>query len=1055
MKAFIYIVSVTCLFQVLISAQIKSSPAWSVNPSQFQFSATVTAQVKYNNQPVSSGANILAAFLGNEVRGVASASFYNSEQIYFLTVYSNSNTEQLTFKVYFAGIDTIVTIKEPLTFTPNQIFGAVTAPVLFHAYHNFDNPPNVTGIPNQIIEVGNSFTQFNLDNFLTELDGSGVTWSFQGNSQLNVSIDNAHVVTVSPPSSSWTGSEMIRFRVTDQTTQALFTEDTVLFQVRPLDHPPHLGSIPAQVSGINNIFPKIDLHNYLTESDGDSIAWSYSFDESTANDLLPPWSINPGAFSSSMTITAEVTSLGNLATGTGNVLAAFSNGAIRGVAKPVRDNGKWLFYITIFSNSSGDTISFRFYDAAAHKNIPVEQKLLFKSNSAYGNPGLPFPLYAGNILPTIDSQGMVSFKKTDPAWVGSERIVFRAQDLGSLHSYADTSGTLFSVLNDHAPIVAGIPEQVIQKGKTFSPFNLNSWLTESDGNSVVWSYSGNSHINVSVDAAKTVTLSVPDTAWVGTEHIIFRATDQTANALFTEDTVAFRVTFTDHPPHLLAVPTQVAGNSSTFNPVGLSDYLQEADKDSVAWAFTFAAPTVTDPAPQWSVNPAGFESSMTFTAEIKSLNVNRTGTAHKLAAFAGTQLRGVASPLEFNGRWIYFLTVYANGDGEQIHFQFYDASVQKKFPVKEKATFVTNAAFGSPTVPFRMNAGNIILQPGDHDSLNVTIADTSWYGSETVLISVRDENTAQHYFDTTHIVFSRLDQVVQSVNAPSMLTATPMVGPLRIRLTWNDNSANENGFLIQRKTGDSTVSGAFITIDSLPANSGTYTDATIADSTRYTYRVLAYNTLLQSGNSNQATVISFSEVPALLLTAFIEGLYNPETRKLVPDSMTVFLRHPFNLYAIVDSAKSILDSNGTGTFYFPNAKHNTGYYVILRHRNSIETWSANPVTFPTGTTVYDFSSSANKAYASNMMFKGSRWCIYSGDVDQTGFIDNNDLLFVDNDAFNFMTGFRITDINGSGFVDNIDLLIVDNNAYNYVGIQSPIAQTKKKSNPKSNIKVGE
>ena len=68
--------------------------------------------------------------------------------------------------------------------------------------------------------------------------------------------------------------------------------------------------------------------------------------------------------------------------------------------------------------------------------------------------------------------------------------------------------------------------------------------------------------------------------------------------------------------------------------------------------------------------------------------------------------------------------------------------------------------------------------------------------------------------------------------------------------------------------------------------------------------------------------------------------------------------------------------------------------------------------------------------------------ILTSDKEAEDFIDNTDLLLVDNDKYNYKAGYFATDINGDNFVDSYDLTIVDNNVFNYIGVLSPIANSK-------------
>jgi hypothetical protein len=75
----------------------------------------------------------------------------------------------------------------------------------------------------------------------------------------------------------------------------------------------------------------------------------------------------------------------------------------------------------------------------------------------------------------------------------------------------------------------------------------------------------------------------------------------------------------------------------------------------------------------------------------------------------------------------------------------------------------------------------------------------------------------------------------------------------------------------------------------------------------------------------------------LQLTSLIEGLYDGGTNLMVSDTTKVYLRNSTSPYALVDSAVSVLVSGGNGTFYFFNAVNGVSYYMVVNHRNSLET----------------------------------------------------------------------------------------------------------------------
>ncbi len=177
----------------------------------------------------------------------------------------------------------------------------------------------------------------------------------------------------------------------------------------------------------------------------------------------------------------------------------------------------------------------------------------------------------------------------------------------------------------------------------------------------------------------------------------------------------------------------------------------------------------------------------------------------------------------------------------------------------------------------------------------------------------------------------------------------------------------------------------------------------------------------------------------LTIKLTIEGLYDPVSdvsRK--KDTVTAYLRNINSPYQVVDSSKSIIDSiSHTGNFVFLNQP--TGqYYFSVKNNKILETWNQSGGNyFIRGINSYDFTSSASKAYGNNMVLKGNRYCIYSGNFNNDNIIDADDLSLTDNDLYNFAAGDALTNINGDDIVDLEDLVIVDRNVLNLVLVQWP------------------
>ncbi|MBK7253964.1 MAG: right-handed parallel beta-helix repeat-containing protein [Ignavibacteria bacterium] len=165
----------------------------------------------------------------------------------------------------------------------------------------------------------------------------------------------------------------------------------------------------------------------------------------------------------------------------------------------------------------------------------------------------------------------------------------------------------------------------------------------------------------------------------------------------------------------------------------------------------------------------------------------------------------------------------------------------------------------------------------------------------------------------------------------------------------------------------------------------------------------------------------------LNLTAYTQGLYDPVSNTTVQDTFRVYLRNNYAPYAVVDSAKSFIGVNGNSYFYFKKAQNGINYYLDIRHRNSIEIWSSNTVSFNDNAASYNISSSVSQAYGNNLVLEGSKYCIYSGDINKDNIIDVGDISIVDNDAFNSLSGYVLSDVNGDLITDVSDMSIVSNN----------------------------
>lgn len=177
-----------------------------------------------------------------------------------------------------------------------------------------------------------------------------------------------------------------------------------------------------------------------------------------------------------------------------------------------------------------------------------------------------------------------------------------------------------------------------------------------------------------------------------------------------------------------------------------------------------------------------------------------------------------------------------------------------------------------------------------------------------------------------------------------------------------------------------------------------------------------------NGITSLKFTVTYVPLSTLLNVKLIqEGLYLPLQNILnASDTCRLYLRQSVSPYSIVDSAKSVIDSNTfSGSFVFRNAPSGT-YYLAVKHRNGLETWSrTGGEAIVQGTTLnYDFTEDAAKAFGNNLKLIGTKYCIYSGDCNQDGQINSTDKLQLIGKLGS--DGYIPEDINGNGFVNAID-----------------------------------
>ena len=204
-----------------------------------------------------------------------------------------------------------------------------------------------------------------------------------------------------------------------------------------------------------------------------------------------------------------------------------------------------------------------------------------------------------------------------------------------------------------------------------------------------------------------------------------------------------------------------------------------------------------------------------------------------------------------------------------------------------------------------------------------------------------------------------------------------------------------------------------------------------------------------AGCTNSASrEITVNQCPSVVsLNLFLQGFYNSGSGTMPAtwydlgmgvdptetDEITVNLWSPLSLANELPdyTATAMLHTDGTASVTFPSGIGGNSFYIAVKHRNSIETWSKLPVGMKPVVN-YNFTTGLLQAFDDGVnppmaVATDGKTTIYSGDVNQDGGIDATDFSLTFNDANTFEFGYVPTDITGDGGPDATDMAMIYNN----------------------------
>jgi hypothetical protein len=217
-----------------------------------------------------------------------------------------------------------------------------------------------------------------------------------------------------------------------------------------------------------------------------------------------------------------------------------------------------------------------------------------------------------------------------------------------------------------------------------------------------------------------------------------------------------------------------------------------------------------------------------------------------------------------------------------------------------------------------------------------------------------------------------------------------------------------------------------------------------------------FNTTNAKG-CDSVSILKLEMIPCITtlnIKALLEGYYRGidsmstllydvgnSTSSSETDSIQVILWRNNGIQIFNYVFNAIIYTDGNIQLQLPDSLRGNSFYIGLKHRNHLETWSSNLVQISYSTN-YSFADDASKALSDGvnlgMKYIGpNQFSIYAGDVNQDGAIDLFDLQQAENDASEFVFGYESTDVNGDAVSDLFDLQTIENNSTLFIFTTRP------------------
>lgn len=428
-------------FNEKLTIQVNSAaeaPDWTMDPSQYQYGMSVFGRLIVEGVISTDENDIVAAYVGNELRGVGNMQYMSALDEYrvFLTIYSNSTQgEKIDLVVWDASEGVLREDVTPnLTFSTNSIVGTSANPQDIEASDMLTTSYDLNS--------GWNWISFNLD----DPNLSNVDSIFNPVGSAGDIVRAQSTYDIYDPATSWYGdltlngglnnSEMYKvyvadggtIKITGNTIDPSITDIDVVSGWNYVGFTPQMSmTVEEALAGMNPTTGDLIKSQYSFAMYDDAFGWMgslsnlspkngymiYSSKSATYNypttsslssgkvaaetpiDFPEEWINTRGKFASSMSIIAEVAH--HYAAHDEEILVALSGNEIRGYASKFDFNGNSLFFLSPGGND-GDELTFALYNSVTKEITTAKNIITYSQDEVLGSPLAPYQITFDSVL---------------------------------------------------------------------------------------------------------------------------------------------------------------------------------------------------------------------------------------------------------------------------------------------------------------------------------------------------------------------------------------------------------------------------------------------------------------------------------------------------------------------------------------------------------------------------------------------------------------------------------------------------------------------------------